>query len=142
MQQWLTTFHLLLIALDPYTNESSWILPIVERTIKTFEQSDCRVALLMAADENDCRRFLGPLTNDTLTFTDPDRLAIKAFGFERLPAIVHLAMDATIVNGAEGWRPVEWRKVTDYLGRTLRWSSPVMPAPTDPGPFEGSPALA
>ena len=26
LQEWLTTFHLASVVLDPYTNESSWIL--------------------------------------------------------------------------------------------------------------------
>jgi hypothetical protein len=142
LHQWLTNFHLLVIALDPYTNESAWILPTAARIIKTFEQSDSRVALLVAADDRDCRRFLGPMLDGVLTFADPDRAAVKAFGFDRLPAIVHLAMDGTIVNAAEGWQPLQWRKVTDHLGKVLRWSAPVMPSAKDPGPFEGSPALA
>jgi hypothetical protein len=142
VRQWLTNFHLLLIVLDPYTNESSWILPTAERVIQTFEQADCRVALLLAADANDCRRFLGPLANDTLTFADPDRTAIRGFALERLPAIVHLAMDGTIVNAAEGWRPREWHNVTHHLAQKMRWSEPVIPHVSDPGPFEGSPAVA
>ena len=142
VQQWLTTFHLLVIALDPYTNESAWILPTAQRIINTFEQSDARVALLVAADDRDCRRFLGPMLDEVLTFADPERAAVKDFGFERLPALVHLAMDGTIVNAAEGWQPLQWRAVTDHLGRLLRWSAPVIPTVKDPGPFEGSPALA
>lgn len=141
VSQWLTTFHLLLVALDPYTNESAWILPTVNRIVQTFEQADCRIGLLVTADERDCRRFLGPVADEVLTFADPEREAVKAFGFERLPAIVHLAMDGTVVNAAEGWHPLQWRKVTDHLGKVMSWSSPVMPAPKDPGPFEGSPAL-
>lgn len=141
VSQWLTTFHLLVIALDPFTNESAWILPTASRIIKTFEQSDCRVALLVAADDRDCRRFLGPITDEVLTFADPARDAIKGFGFEHLPAIVHLAMDGTVVNAAEGWQPTQWRQVTEPLSRLLRWSTPSIPVPKDPGPFEGSPAL-
>lgn len=142
VSQWLTTFHLLVIALDPYTNESAWILPTANRITKTFEQADVRVALLVAADERDCRRFLGPIADEVLTFADPDRTAIKAFGFEHLPAIVHLAMDGTIVNAAEGWQPMQWRKVCDHLARHMRWTSPVIPDAKDPGPFEGSLALS
>ncbi len=141
VSQWLTTFHLLVIALDPFTNESAWILPTAKRIIGTFEQADCRVALLVTADDRDCRRFLGPLTDEVLTFADPERAAVKGFGFSHLPAIVHLAMDGTIVNAAEGWQPLQWRTVTDTLGRSMQWSSPVMPSVKDPGPFEGSPAL-
>ena len=28
LSEWLTTFHLATVALDPYTNESAWILPM------------------------------------------------------------------------------------------------------------------
>jgi hypothetical protein len=142
LQQWLTTFHLLVMALDPYTNESAWILPTVRRINHTFAQADCRVALLMAADERDCNRFLGPITGEALVFADPDRTAIKAFGFERLPAIAQVAMDGTIVDAAEGWQPLQWRRVCAKVAKITRWSEPTIPDPSDPGPFEGSPALA
>ncbi|MBW3555461.1 MAG: hypothetical protein KY454_00845 [Actinobacteria bacterium] len=141
LQQWLTNFHLLVIALDPYTNEGAWILPIATRIIGTFEQADCRVALLLPADPDDCRRFLGPLARDVLTFTDPDRTAIRGFGLERLPAIIHVAMDGTVVRAAEGWNPAEWKAVTSALAEKMRWTAPLLPAPSDPGPFQGSPAL-
>ncbi len=141
VRQWLTTFHLLVIALDPYTNEGAWILPVAERTIRTFDQADCRVALLLPADASGCRKFLGPLAREVLTFADPDRTAIKGFGFERLPAVVHLAMDGTVVNAAEGWHPPEWKTVVAGLAKLMRWTAPVVPAPGDPGPYEGSPAL-
>lgn len=141
VRQWLTTFHLLLIALDPYTNEGAWILPIARRIIATFEQADCRVGLLLPADAEDCRRFLGPVAREVLTFSDPDRTAIRGLGLERLPAIIHLAMDGTIVGSAEGWNPSEWKAVTSELAGKMRWSAPLVPAPGDPGPFHGSPAL-
>lgn len=141
LQQWLTNFHLLLIALDPYTNEGAWILPIATRIISTFEQADCRVALLLPADADDCRRFLGPVAQGVLTFSDPDRSAIGGFGIERMPAIIHLAMDGTVEGAAQGWNPAEWKAVTSGLATKMRWTSPLIPAPGDPGPFHGSPAL-
>jgi len=33
LEDWLTTFHLATVALDPYTNESSWILPTATRVL-------------------------------------------------------------------------------------------------------------
>lgn len=141
LQQWLTTFHLLVIALDPYTNESAWILPTVRRINHTFAQADCRVALLTTASGANCKRFLGPITDEALTFADPDRAAVKAFGFDRLPAVAHVAMDGTVVNTAEGWHPLEWRRVCRHLAKVTAWSEPTIPDATDPGPFEGSPAL-
>jgi hypothetical protein len=142
VEEWLTMFHMCLLVIDPYTNESAWILPVATRIVGTFEQADCRVAFLVAADERDARRFLGPWAREVLTFVDPDRTAIKAMGLERLPAVVHLGIDGTIVNSAEGWHPSSWRRVTDHLGKVMGWSAPIMGIQSDPGPFEGSPALS
>jgi hypothetical protein len=140
--QLLTTFHLLLVVLDPYTNESSWILPTAARVIQTFEQADVRVAFLIGADtEADARQFLGPLAREVQTFVDPKREAIKALGLERLPALVHLDLSGAVANSTEGWHPMEWRRVTENLAKLMSWSAPAIPGPKDPGPFEGSPAL-
>jgi hypothetical protein len=142
VREWLTTFHLAFVALDPFTNESAWILPTAVRVLNTFEQADVRVAFLVAGTPEECRMFLGPLIKDTLTFTDPDRVAIKGFGLERLPAFVHVAMDGTIANAAEGWDPPEWKVVADHLAAVTSWKAPVIPLPPkDPGPFEGSLAI-
>jgi hypothetical protein len=142
VREWLTTFHLAFVALDPFTNESAWILPTAVRVLNTFDQSDARVAFLVAGTPEECRLFLGPHARDTLTFTDPDRVAIKGFGLDRLPAFVHLAMDGTIANAAEGWDPPQWKVVADHLAAVTSWAAPVIPEPgKDPGPFEGSPAL-
>jgi hypothetical protein len=140
VRMWLTTFHLAVVVLDPYTNESSWILPTATRILHNFEQADCRVAFLVTADEADAQRFLGPWTKEILTFVDPDRKAIEGFGLQRLPAIIHLDMGGSVVNAAEGWNPNEWQKVTDGLAEVTSWKGPVLPGAKDPGPFVGSPA--
>ena len=140
MAELLTTFHLCFVALDPFTNESAWILPTAARILTTFEQADVRIAWLVAGTARECRMFLGPWAREVLTFTDPDRQAIKTFGLTRLPAIVHLGMDGTIENAAEGWHPLEWREVTEHLADITSWKGPSFPLPNDPGPFEGSPA--
>lgn len=139
--QQLVTFHLLFVALDPFTNESAWILPTAARILQVFEQADCRVAWLMAGTPDECRLFLGPWADEIMTFADPDRAAIKEFGLERLPALVHVGMDGTVVGAAEGWDPAEWKAVTDRLAKMVDWRGPVLPGPHDPGPFRGSPAL-
>lgn len=141
VQEWLTTFHLAFVALDPFTHESAWILPTAGRILTTFDQADVRVAFLVAGTAEECRLFLGPWARDTLTFADPDRTAIKGFGLEQLPAFVHVAMDGTLANAAEGWEPGEWKVVADHLADVTRWIAPVIPFPKDPGPFVGSPAL-
>ena len=142
IEELLTVFHLLLIVLDPYTEESSWVLPPAQRVLQTFEQADCRVGIVIAADPSDARQFLGPLTRSVLTFCDPERTVIKAFGLERLPAIVHLDLSGGVVGSAEGWNPREWRVVCERLAKTMAWSAPAFGLPKDPGPFAGTPALA
>ncbi len=141
VREWLTTFHLAFVALDPFTSESAWILPTAGRILTTFDQADVRVAFLVTGTADECRMFLGPWARDVLTFADPDRAAIRGFGIERLPAFVHLAMDGTIANAAEGWQPEEWRVVAEHLAKVTSWSAPVIPIAKDPGPYEGSPAL-
>lgn len=139
--QLLTTFHLLFVALDPFTNESAWVLETAARILEVFQQADCRVAWLVTATAEEAPMFLGPWAAEFQTFVDPDRVAIREFGIERLPAIVHLGMSCKVVGAAEGWHPEEWRAVTDRLAKMLSWRGPVFPGPRDPGPFEGSRAL-
>ena len=141
VRQWLTTFHLVFVALDPFTNESAWILPTASRILVTFQEADCRIAWLVTATPDECRLFLGPWAREILTFADPDRTAVKGFGLERLPALVHLGIDGSVIGAAEGWDPVRWRAITTKLAKMMSWLPPVVPATGDPGPFEGSPAL-
>ena len=108
--QLLTTFHLCFVALDPFTNESAWILPTAARILSVFQEADVRIAWLVTGTPEECRMFLGPWAREILTFSDPDRSAVKAFGLERLPAIVHLGMNGRVyaagahvhVTGADG----------------------------------------
>ena len=140
VREWLTTFHLAFVALDPYSHQSAWLLDTAMRVLTTFDQADVRVAVVVTAPVGDALEFLGPYANDVLVFLDPDRKVVNAFGLERLPAIVHLGMDGTVVNAAEGWDPKEWRTVVNHLAKVTSWLAPVLPGPRDPGPFEGAPA--
>ena len=135
LREWLTTFHLAVVALDPFTNEGAWILPVATRVLTHFSQADVRVALLLPATPDECRMFLGPVVNSLLTFSDPESAAIKAIGVERMPAFVHIAMDGTIEGKAEGWQPKEWQAVADNLARVTSWTSPVVEREGDPAPF-------
>lgn len=142
VRELLTTFHLVFVALDPFTNESAWILPTAARILTNFDEADCRVAWLMAgATADECRAFLGPHARHILTFADPERTAVKGFGLEHLPALVHLGIDGEVVGAAEGWNPAEWRTVTDRLAKIMSWLPPVIPLAKDPGAFRGTPAL-
>lgn len=139
VRQWLTTFHLLFVAVDPFVRQSRWIVPTAARILSNFDQSDCRVAWLVTGGPEDCRALLGDWADKILTFSDPDATAVKGFGLERLPALVHLGIDGTVVGACEGWDPMAWRQIMATLAKTLAWLPPTVPMPGDPGPFAGAP---
>jgi len=141
VEQLLTMFDLCIVALDPFTHESAWLLETAGRILTVFDQADVRVAFLCTATAEECRMFLGPWARNVMTFADPEREAVKAFGLERLPALVHVGIDGTLIGASEGWHPAEWKAITDNLAKRMAWSAPVFPVAGDPGPFEGSPAL-
>ena len=117
LDEWLTTFQLLTVVLDPYTHESAWILKTARRFLAHFRGADCRVAWTVTADERDAKRFLGPLAEETLTFTDPDRTLVKGLGLERLPALVYIRQDLVVVGQSEGWNPSEWEDIGALVGK-------------------------
>jgi hypothetical protein len=138
--EWTTMFHLVVVVVDPYTYESSWILPTATRVLREYSAADCRVAFLVTADEADASQFLGPLAQEFLVFTDPDRTAVQAFGLEQVPALLHLNQAHGIEGCAEGWDPDEWRELTTHLSQVMSWARPMIPVTGDPTPFAGSPA--
>lgn len=140
--EWLTTFHLASVVLDPYTNESSWILPTAARILDGFREADVRTNFVVTADESGARAFMGPLAERFLVFADPDRAVVKAVGLETLPAFVFLRVDGTVPAATEGWDAAAWREVAEEIAQTTSWTYPAIPAPGDPGPFRGTPALA
>ena len=141
LDAWLTTFNLVVVVLDPYTYESSWLLQTARRILREFEGADCRVAWLVCAGPDDAEQFLGPLAQESLTFADPDRTLARALGLERLPAFVHIDQGGNVVGAAEGWDPDEWRTVAEQLADAMSWSRPQIPTADDPVPYEGSPAI-
>lgn len=138
--EWLTTFQLLTVIVDPYTQESAWLLQTARRVLANFQGADVRVAWTVTADERDAKRFLGPLADETLTFADPDRQLADALGLDQLPALAYIRQDLAIVGTAQGWRPPEWEHLCQLVGKVNSWSYPSLPGPGDPGPFAGSPA--
>ena len=136
---WLTVFHLMFVAVNPNNDRSAWIVPTAARILNDYDDADCRVAWMVTGEADDARRFLGRWAKEILTFIDPDLVAVKAFGLGSLPAIVHLGMDGSVVNAAEGWDPPAWRKLTVELSRIVDWTHPVIPGPRDPAPFAGVP---
>jgi hypothetical protein len=139
VRELLTTFHLLLVAVDPANVRSRWIVPTAARVLFEYEQADCRVAWLVAGDATDARKLLGRWATEITTFVDPELAAIKGFGLQTLPAIVHVSQTMEVVNAIEGWDPPAWRELTKELSRRMSWSRPHIPAPGDPGPFDGAP---
>jgi hypothetical protein len=140
MSEWVTTFQLALVVLDPFTNESSWILETAGRILTQFSGADCRVAFVVTGTAAEARQFLGPWADKVLTFADPDRAAVKAMGLNELPAFVQVRSDLSVPASAEGWDPHEWRDVAEAIAKNMSWSTPVIPASGDPSPFAGSAA--
>jgi len=60
LAEWVSIFQLVVVALDPFSNESAWILPTAARILTNYEQADCRIAWLVAGTPDECREFLGP----------------------------------------------------------------------------------
>lgn len=141
LAQWLTTFHLAAVILDPFTYESAWLLETSGRILENFGGANCRVTFVVTASPDEAREFLGPWTDRILTFTDPNREFVKGLGLDELPAFVHLRQDGGVAGAAEGWDPVDWRDVATGLAKDMSWSRPLIPGTGDPKPYAGSPAL-
>ena len=56
INEWLTTFHLAPVVLDPYTNESSWILKTAVRILDALRGADARVSFIVTADAEEIGR--------------------------------------------------------------------------------------
>jgi len=139
LSDWLTTFPLVPVVLDPYTHESAWILDTARRILATFRGADCRPCWLVASDADDTRRFLGPYADEFLTFADPGGVAIRGLGIEASPALAVVKQDGSVLAKAEGWSPESWRNVVDEIVALTHWSRPVIPDVGDPVAFSGHP---
>jgi hypothetical protein len=137
---WLVTFQLAAVVLDPFTNESAWIIETAGRVLLHFREADCRVAFVVTGTPEEARQFLGPWADKVLTFADPDREVIRALGLNELPAFVQIRHDLKVAASAEGWDPEEWRAVAESLATNMSWSAPLIPAYGDPSPYAGSAA--
>ena len=140
IDEWLTTFQLAIVVLDPFTNESAWLLETAGKVLTHFAEADCRVAFVVTSTADDAREFLGPWSERILTFADPDRAFAKALSLNEVPAFVQIRNDRKVVGVAEGWDPQEWRDVAHRLAHDMSWSSPLIPEPGDPSPYAGSAA--
>lgn len=141
LKEWTTTFHLASIVIDPYTNESAWILETAARILRHFGGAATRVNFIVTASPAEAKQFLGPLAKEFLTFVDPDRVMVRQLGLKSLPAFVFIQGDGSVPSSAEGWNAQEWKAVAAHIAETVQWSAPHIPSAGDPGSFAGSPAL-
>ncbi len=140
LSDWLTTFPLLPVVLDPFTHESAWILDTARRILISFSEAGCRPCFVLTCSADDARRFLGPYADEILTFADPDRSLTAALGVETVPAFLVVRQDGSVAASAMGWDPDRWREVADAMAELGHWTRPMIPAPGDPTPFSGTPA--
>lgn len=138
IDEWTTTFQLLTVIIDPYTQESAWLLETAGRFLDHFKGASCRTAWTVLADEKDAKRFLGPWANELLVFTDPNRSFAKGLEIERTPALAYIRQDLAVIGVAQGWDPTEWEQLGALVGKVNAWSHPQLPAAGDPGSFEGA----
>ena len=141
LREWLTTFHLASVVLDPYTNESSWILPTAVRVLRHFSGAAVRTNFVLTCSADEARTYLGPIADESLAFCDPDRTFVKSLGLSELPAFVLVRGDGTVAAGAQGWKAAEWELVADAVAELTSWTGTLLPAAGDPGSFKGTPAL-
>ena len=142
ISEWTTNFHLAIVALVPYTNESSWIIDTALRILRSYSEADVRIALLVTAPEAEVRDYVGPLASDILVFVDPEHTAVKAFGLDTLPAFVHINQAHQVEAVAQGWNPTEWAAVAANLSARMDWTVPQIPENGDPSPFAGTAVTA
>ncbi len=139
LREWLTTFHLLAVVVDPYELPSAWIVPTGTRILRGFDGANCRGAWIVAGSASDAKVFLGDVATESLVFTDQDRSAIAALGIDTLPALVHIGADG-VAEISQGWDPDDWNSISSRLAQQMGWSRPTVPADGDPAPFAGTPA--
>lgn len=141
VEEWLITFQLLAVVLDPFTYESSWLLETAGRVLQTFSGCSVRTSFVVTGTAEEARQFLGPWADRVLTFADPDRDFVRTLGLAQLPALVHIRQNRQIEGAAQGWQPLEWRQLTTQVATERHWTHPVIPVGNDPLAFAGSPAL-
>jgi hypothetical protein len=141
LAEWLTTFNILAVVIDPYTHQSGWILPTAARLFGHYEEADIRCCFVVTSEAEGAAEYLGPFGRDFLVLLDPERKLVAEMGLETVPAIVHINQDGSVAGSAEGWQPAEWSEVLAGVEEDMDWrSKPILPGSKDPGAFEGTPA--
>jgi hypothetical protein len=136
LDDWMTIFHLCLFAFPSWPEAAEYV-PVAEKILATFTESDARCALLVTGTEEQTRRILGPLADKYLTFCDPMRVGVQGLKLEKLPAFVHLRADTALAEKAEGWDPARWQAVADSIAKATHWTRPLVSMVPAPAPFAG-----
>lgn len=131
LDDWTTMFHLVAVVLPDRAEGREWI-GVADQISSVLGDADCRVVLLVAGTPAITRRVVGEAADRYLVLVDPARALVKSLGLERLPAIVHLRQDATLVDSAEGWNPTEWQRVVEGVAAAMHWSVPTVGGPGTP----------
>jgi hypothetical protein len=139
LSEWLTTFPLVPVVLDPFTHESAWILDTSRRVLQTFSGADCRTCWILTCSADDARRFLGPYADEVLSFADPTGAVARGLGVSSTPAFLLIRQDGMVTAKAEGWDPDTWRDVAEAVVDLTQWSRPIIPDAGDPAPYSGTP---
>ncbi len=139
LDDWSTMFHLVAVVLPDRPEGAGWI-DVADQISSVIGDADCRVVLCVTGTPAITRRVVGDAVDRYLVLVDPDRSLVGSLGLERLPAIVHLRQDTTLVDSAEGWDPEEWQRVVDGVAAAMRWSVPPLGGPGTPRATAGWPA--
>ena len=140
LSDWLTTFPMAPVVLDPYTAESARIIHTARRIMTSYKGADCRPCWILTCDADGARRFLGPWTEDTLTFVDTERSAVAALDLASLPAFMLIRQDGQVAAAAQSWDPQQWRTVAEAISSLAGWTRPLIGGHEDPPPYPGTPA--
>ena len=140
VDDWSTMFRLCLLVLPGRSEAAAWI-PVGRRIFATLGDADCKCAFVVAGSDEIARRLLGPVERDVMTFVDPDLALVSSLGLERLPALVFLRQDTSLVAAAEGWDPTEWQRVVRQVAKAMAWTVPIVQGTGDPAKTEGWPIV-
>ena len=141
LDDWATVFNIMLIVL-PDRPEGASFIPVVKRIFTTFGDSDVRTVVCVPSTRTITKRILGSNVETWLTWVDSDRALVDSLGLERLPALLLLRQDTTLVTSAQGWSPTEWQKVVDEIARKEHWTTPIVSGRGDPAPTPGWPVAS
>ena len=137
---WVTTFQLAAVILDPFTNESAWLIETAGRLLTHFREADCRVAFIVTGTADEARSFLGPWADKVLTFADPGRATVKGARAQRAPRLRAGPRRSPRRGRRRGLGPGGVAPGGAVAGRQHELVGPARPRAGDPSPYAGSAA--